>query len=237
MIVACNNNIKEVQYSGFTITKVYACGGELVYTKDSSFFVKNHYKSGSTILYDEYSCDQMTWWDGVLSCGVIKHYNTGTSVCYSEDNGIYIIDSVIGDCVTSIDNSAYKGCSQLSSVTFSNSVTNIDSQAFSGCTNLESVTIPNSVTTISSYAFAGGKKLRSITIGSGVTSIGAYAFNQNTGQIRPLNSVKIYATTPPTLGTDVFKNDAYLNIYVPAASVNAYKSAWTTLADKIQAIA
>ena len=32
--VACNNEIKEVHYSGFTISKIYACGGQLVYSKD-----------------------------------------------------------------------------------------------------------------------------------------------------------------------------------------------------------
>lgn len=36
MIVACNNNIKEVQYSGFTIDKIYACGGQLVYSADTT---------------------------------------------------------------------------------------------------------------------------------------------------------------------------------------------------------
>ena len=30
-IVFCNNDITDIKYSGFTITKVYACGGELVY--------------------------------------------------------------------------------------------------------------------------------------------------------------------------------------------------------------
>lgn len=32
-IVACNNIIKDIHYSGFTISKVYACGGQLVYEK------------------------------------------------------------------------------------------------------------------------------------------------------------------------------------------------------------
>lgn len=33
-IVFCNNDITDIKYSGFTITKVYACGGELVYEKE-----------------------------------------------------------------------------------------------------------------------------------------------------------------------------------------------------------
>ena len=30
-VVFCNKNIIDAKYSGFTITKIYACGGELVY--------------------------------------------------------------------------------------------------------------------------------------------------------------------------------------------------------------
>lgn len=33
-IVFCNNEITDIKYSGFTITKVYACDSELVYEKD-----------------------------------------------------------------------------------------------------------------------------------------------------------------------------------------------------------
>ena len=54
-----------------------------------------------------------------------------------------------------------------------------------------------------------------------------------------LTSVTLEATTPPTLGTTVFNGThADLVIYVPAGSVEAYKSAtnWSTYASKIQAI-
>lgn len=33
-VVFCNNEIKDIKYSGYTITKVYGCDGELVYVKD-----------------------------------------------------------------------------------------------------------------------------------------------------------------------------------------------------------
>jgi len=52
--------------------------------------------------------------------------------------------------------------------------------------------------------------------------------------------VTVWATTPPTLNDDpqeVFSgySDDFI-IYVPAESVDAYKSAWSAYADKIQAI-
>ena len=82
----------------------------------------------------------------------------------------------IGNSVTSIGDSAFRGCTGLMSVTIGNSVTSIGDSAFSGCTGLTSITIPNSVTSIGAYAFEGCTGLTSITIPNSVTSIGSYAF-------------------------------------------------------------
>ena len=78
--------------------------------------------------------------------------------------------------VKNIGESAFSGCSNLTSVTIPNSVTSIDSEAFSGCSNLTSVTIPNSVTSIGNYAFHNCYGLSSVTIPNSVTSIGKLAF-------------------------------------------------------------
>jgi hypothetical protein len=53
-----------------------------------------------------------------------------------------------------------------------------------------------------------------------------------------LISVTINATTPPTLGENVFWASSIQTIYVPAESVDAYKSAdkWSSYADLIQPI-
>ena len=83
---------------------------------------------------------------------------------------------IIPDSVTSIGYSAFLGCSGLTSVTIGNSVTSIGYQAFSGCSGLTSVTIGNGVTSIGEYAFYNCSGLTSATIGNGVTSIGNYAF-------------------------------------------------------------
>ena len=148
---------------------------------------------------------------------------------------------IIGDCVTSIDKSAFDGSigwaysSSLTSVTIPNSVTSIGQQAFYYCSSLTSIDIPSGVTEIGSSAFAECTSLTSVTIGSGVTSIGQYAF-QNCSS---LTSVTINATTPPTLtGNYVFGNTNNCPIYVPTDSVDAYKTAnrWSTYADRIQAI-
>lgn len=78
--------------------------------------------------------------------------------------------------VKNIGESAFSGCSNLTSVTIPNSVTSIDSEAFSECRNLTSVTIPNSVTSIGNNAFYNCYGLSSVTIPNSVTSIGKLAF-------------------------------------------------------------
>ena len=82
---------------------------------------------------------------------------------------------VIPDGVTSIGNSAFSYCSGLTSVTIPDSVTSIGNGAFSWCSDLTSVTIPDSVTSIGNHAFFF-TGLTSITIPDGVTSIGNSAF-------------------------------------------------------------
>ena len=135
----------------------------------------------------------------------------------------------IPNSVTSIGNFAFRN-NQLTSVTIPNSVTSIGDAAFLA-NQLTSVTIPNSVTKIGELAFAFNK-LTSVTIPNSVTSIGQSAFKSN-----QLTSVTIHAITPPyTYYRDALKGiPSSTKIYVPAQSVNAYKTTgeWSNYADRI----
>ena len=113
-------------------------------------------------------------------------------------------------------------------------VTEIGEHAFYGYSGLTSVSIPDSVTTIGIAPFQNCYSLTSVTIPSGVTFIGNQAFVQCTG----LTSVTCLATTPPTLDQRAFNTGNSCPIYVPSASVNAYKTAtvWSGYASRIQAI-
>ena len=120
-------------------------------------------------------------------------------------------------------------------IEFDGDITSIGSRAFNSCGNLTSVNIPNSVTSIGGTAFNDCTSLTSIDIPSGVTSIGGGAFNS----CRNLTSVTVNATTPPTMSVNnAFDNTNNCPIYVPSASIDAYKSAtnWSTYASRIQAI-
>ena len=151
----------------------------------------------------------------------------------------------IPNSVTSIGNDAFMECSDLTSVTIPNSVKSIGSHTFYHCSSLTSITIPNSVTSIGTYAFERCSGLTSITIPNSVTSIGTYAFNGCSGltsitipnsvtSIRyhafdgcsGLTSITFERTTPPEIEYAVFDGvNKSIPIYVPANSIEAYKSA------------
>lgn len=166
-------------------------------------------------------------------------------------NGVTIIEyAAFGSCgsltsidipsgVTNISYFAFAGCG-LTSVTIPNNVTNIDGNAFADCRGLQTVTIGSSVTSLGYSVFQNCTSLTSVTIPDSVTWIGNSAFYLCSG----LTSITCLATTPPTLGDDFFPDNYFFEdtnncpIYVPAGSVNAYKTAsrWNTYADRIFAI-
>ena len=121
---------------------------------------------------------------GIGSCTdteivILSIYNDKpvTSIGDSAFRGCSRLTSVIiPDSVTSIGGSAFRGCGRLTSVIIPDSVTSIGESAFRGCSGLTSVTIPDSVTSIGESAFSYCSGLTSVTIGNNVTSIGWGAF-------------------------------------------------------------
>ena len=75
-----------------------------------------------------------------------------------------ILNNLIPNSVTSIENHTFSGCTGLTSVTIPNSVTSIEFYAFNGCSGLTSITIPNSVTSIGSNAFRNVKNTKKVRL-------------------------------------------------------------------------
>ena len=200
-----------------------------------------------------------------FSCNKLTSVTIGNSVTTIGQEAFYhcysLTSVTISDSVTSIGEDAFFSCNKLTSVTIPDSVTEIGQEAFSYCYSLKSFygkfasednrclivdgkliafapgglteyTIPDSVTSIASCACSGCTSLTSVTIGESVTEIGYSAFCD----CDSLTSVYCKPTTPPAGDYCMFSWNALgRKIYVPTASVEAYKSAeyWSGCASDI----
>ena len=135
-----------------------------------------------------------------------------TSIGESAFKGCTSLTSVtVPDSVTSIGDSAFYGCTSLTSVTIGNSVTSIGDCAFYNCTSLTSVTIPDSVTSIGKYAFYKCTSLTSVTIPDSVTSIGDSAFSDCTS----LTSITIPDSVTSISNFAFYKCTSLTSVTVP----------------------
>lgn len=138
----------------------------------------------------------------------------------------------IPDGVTHIGQNAFRSCEGLTSLVLPSSLETMDELAFYNCNKVKSVIIPEGVTEIKRLAFDYCSGLQNITIPSTVESIEESAFNWCYGlKIINCKANDVPAFTPNSLVSS-FKGV----IYVPAASVDAYKQAenWSAFASFIQ---
>jgi TolB-like protein len=174
--------------------------------------------------------------NGVTSIGKMAFLNCKSLTSITIPNSVIVIGDwafwncksltsiTIPNSVTIIGEYAFYNCESLTSITIPNSVTIIGKYAFYNCESLTSITIPNSVRTLYE-TFENCKKLTSLTVGSSVTKISNYTFYK----CPALTSITILNYTPPIVDdgklSDPFKYtlERKPTLYVPAASVGAYK--------------
>ena len=199
--------------------------GDYAFSGCSKAFTSLDLKNGVSV--GDYAFDSC----GTLTSATIDTNSIGSGV-FKKCTALNSID--IGSSTTTISDYMFSKCYSLRSVTIPDSITSIGNFAFDSCSGLTSVTIPNSVTSIGNSVFYNCSSIANVTIGSGVTSISSYSFQY----CNSLISVTVNALTPPKLGTSVFDDTNDCSIYVPAASVDAYKAAdgWSDYADKIKPI-
>ena len=167
------------------------------------------------------SLETVTLSNGLTSIGVSAFYN-----CSS----LTAID--IPASVTEIADDAFRNCSALATVTVDEANSVYDSRdncnaivvsatntLLLGCKN---TFIPQSVTALGKNSFDGCTGLTKIIIPSTVEAIGSYAFRS----CGSLTTVTARNETPVTISSaSTFSNRANATLYVPKASLEAYKAA------------
>lgn len=165
-----------------------------------------------------------------LYCRAIKSvsYSNTDGTTYNFENGDLTINS-------DTDDPRWLSLNQLVlDLKFGTGITKIPDWAFEYCHNLKKVNIPEGVTTLGEYCFYLADGIEEVTLPSTITEISDKAFDLASG----IKTFKILATTPPIIDTKTFYQTSIDYFYVPAESVEAYKTAtnWTNYADKIFAI-
>lgn len=126
--------------------------------------------------------------------------------------------------VTSIGNSAFEGCVDVTSVSIPSSVTSIGNAAFWQCSSLESVYIPEGVTTIGEGAFHNCFNLVSVVLPSSVTSIGNSAFSNCNNLSQVISRIQ----NPFSINNNVFTTYSTTTLVIPKGTKSSYqaKTGW-----------
>ena len=178
------------------------------------------------------------------SCGETVNYSydkasqkltiSGKGAIYDYDNGsnkspwssyaaeIQKIELVSG--ITSIGYFAFYKCSGITSLSIPATVGYIGSSAFEDCTSITSLSLNEGLLNIGGSAFEGCTGLKTLSIPSTVNSISINAFKNCKG----ITDVYCYAGTVPDTHSDAFDGTPTekSTLYVPANSVEAYKTSW-----------
>jgi hypothetical protein len=116
---------------------------------------------------------------------------------------------------------------------FSNNITTVRVSCLISCYGLKKILIKN-VSVFETYCFGYAYTLESITLPYTLTTIGSNAFID----CHMLKEIVINAINPPVITSSSFSLNQLTKIYVPDASLNAYKTAtnWNIIAGYIYPI-
>lgn len=158
-----NDSLSDVWYNG---TKEQWKNVDVLAFNDPILGAKKHYLGDATA--NEYF--------------VFNYLEDGTYSVAANDisnmpSEVVIPELYEGSPVTKIEDYAFDGCTNLTSITIPESVTTIGASAFSGCYYLTNVTLPESINEIGSDAFSSCFNISHMTIPSSMQRIAPNTFD------------------------------------------------------------
>ena len=152
--------------------------------------------------------------------------------CFREMENLRKVDFAPGFKV--LEDSSVHHNEKLTEVILPDTVVAINKDALSHCYALEHINLPPNLEFLGISAFLYCTSLKEIVLPASMKWIGFEAFRYD----EALTSITCLATTPPSGDRDMFSDTAECPIYVPAESVDAYRSApyWSEYAHRIREI-
>ena len=165
---------------------------------------------------------------------IILQAITSATASYNMGVNNYSLKYMNSEAITGHDTSGirlYSSAYSIKKSRIKEGVTIVGLSCFWACYALEEVILPQTLITIGNQVFYDCRSLRNITIPPNVTSIGTSVF----GYTYALQEMILQPVTPPTWDGTMSQINARLKIYVPDASLAAYKAAagWSTKASII----
>ena len=169
------NYVSNENYSNIQNTRVYKHLSS-IFEVDGIKYVP---VSPSERTCDAIDCNYEKAIENIKINDVVSYKNIGMTVlnvnsytCYGNE----FIKTLNINNSGKIDERAFEGCKNITSVEFGNKITSIGDYAFYGCIAIKEIKIPNSVTSVGAYGFSGCRLLKKVVFGDCPTTIGANAF-------------------------------------------------------------
>ena len=171
-VIYCEREYRPSSYTGDWANNSYIVWGY------EAELEKDGYKYAISNVSGEKSLTLIDFDDSIVNFNVPEKVDNmpvvGARVYFNNNTKLETV--ILPDCIKTIGNDAFKGCSSLTSISIPGSVESIGDRAFQNCAKLTTVELHEGLKTIGYQAFCGCKKLQNITLPNGITAISGHAF-------------------------------------------------------------